>query len=64
MSSVDTNKPRLLTKYNDEVVGALKTELGLDNVMAVPKIVINRKHSFEGAYPPDRFIDEVIKGIS
>ncbi|OQX50837.1 MAG: hypothetical protein B5M53_11720 [Candidatus Cloacimonas sp. 4484_209] len=34
------------------------------NVMAVPKIVINKKHSFEGAYPPERFIDEVIKGIS
>ena len=36
--------PRLKQKYNDEVKGALKTELGLNNVMQVPtleKIVIN-----------------------
>ena len=36
--------PRLKTKYNDEVKGALKGQLGLSNVMQVPKldkIVIN-----------------------
>ena len=36
--------PRLKQKYNDEVKGALKTDLGLANVMQVPrieKIVIN-----------------------
>ena len=36
--------PRLKQKYNDEVKGALKTELGLPNVMQVPrmeKIVVN-----------------------
>jgi glutaredoxin-like protein len=35
---------------------------GLYNVMAVPRAVVNRGHSFEGAMPEDRFIDEVIKG--
>ena len=36
--------PRLKTKYNAEVLPALKEELGLDNVMQVPrfsKIVVN-----------------------
>jgi large subunit ribosomal protein L5 len=36
--------PRLKQKYNDEVKGALKTELDLANVMQVPrmeKIVVN-----------------------
>ena len=36
--------PRLKTKYLDEIKPALKTELGLDNVMQVPtltKIVVN-----------------------
>ena len=36
--------PRLKQKYNDEVKGALKTDLGLPNVMQVPrmeKIVVN-----------------------
>ena len=36
--------PRLKLRYREEIVGALKTELGLDNVMQVPrvtKIVIN-----------------------
>ena len=36
--------PRLKQKYHDEVKGALKSELGLANVMQVPtleKIVIN-----------------------
>jgi len=36
--------PRLKTKYNDQVKGALKDQLGLTNVMQVPrleKIVIN-----------------------
>jgi hypothetical protein len=31
------------------------------NVFAVPKVVINEKHSFEGALPEDRFIAEVLK---
>jgi glutaredoxin-like protein len=35
---------------------------GLYNVMAVPKTVINRGHSFEGAVPEERFIDELLKG--
>ena len=36
--------PRLKTRYNDEVAAKLKSELGIDNVMDVPrleKIVIN-----------------------
>ena len=36
--------PRLKTKYNDELRGSLKTTLGLDNIMEVPrlqKIVVN-----------------------
>ncbi len=36
--------PRLKARYNDEIAAALKTELGIENVMAVPKldkIVIN-----------------------
>jgi glutaredoxin-like protein len=37
---------------------------GLYNVMAVPKTVVNRGHSFEGALAEDRFIDEVLKGAS
>ena len=39
-----TSIPRLKQKYNDEVKGALKTDLGLPNVMQVPrmeKIVVN-----------------------
>jgi glutaredoxin-like protein len=37
---------------------------GLYNVMAVPKTVVNRGHSFEGAVPEDRFIEEVLRGAS
>jgi len=37
---------------------------GLYNVMAVPKTVVNRGHSFEGALPEDLFIDEVLRGAS
>jgi len=37
---------------------------GLYNVMAVPKTVVNRGHSFEGALPEDRFVDEVLRGAS
>lgn len=37
---------------------------GLYNVTAVPKIVVNRGHSFEGALSEDRFVDEVLKGAS
>ncbi len=39
-----TEKPRLKARYDDEVRGALKSELGLGNVMEVPrleKIVLN-----------------------
>ena len=37
---------------------------GLYNVMAVPRTVVNRGHSFEGALPEKRFIDEVLRGTS
>jgi alkyl hydroperoxide reductase subunit AhpF len=37
---------------------------GLYDVMAVPRTVINRTHSFEGAMPEERFIDEVLRGAS
>jgi alkyl hydroperoxide reductase subunit AhpF len=35
---------------------------GLYNVLAVPRTVVNRGHSFEGALPEERFIDEVLAG--
>jgi glutaredoxin-like protein len=35
---------------------------GLYDVMAVPRTVINRGHSFEGAVPEERFIDELTRG--
>jgi glutaredoxin-like protein len=35
---------------------------GLYNVMAVPRTVVNRGHSFEGAMPEERFVDEITKG--
>jgi glutaredoxin-like protein len=35
---------------------------GLYNVMAVPRTVVNRGHSFEGAMPEERFVDELLKG--
>ena len=35
---------------------------GLYNVMAVPRTVVNRGHSFEGAMPEERFIDEITLG--
>ncbi len=35
---------------------------GLYNVMAVPRTVINRGHSFEGVVPEERFIDEITRG--
>ncbi len=34
----------------------------LYNVMAVPKIVVNRSHSFTGALPEEKFVAEVING--
>jgi glutaredoxin-like protein len=37
---------------------------GLYNVMAVPKTVVNRGHSFEGAIPEERFVDEILRGAS
>lgn len=36
----------------------------LYNVMAVPRTVVNRSYSFEGAMPEERMIDEVLKGTS
>ncbi|HVM19416.1 MAG TPA: 50S ribosomal protein L5 [Egibacteraceae bacterium] len=44
MASTDTYVPRLKERYNSEVRARLKDELGLDNVMQVPrlsKIVVN-----------------------
>ncbi|MDO8390258.1 MAG: 50S ribosomal protein L5 [Actinomycetota bacterium] len=44
MTAATTSAPRLKLKYHDEVKGALKADLGLPNVMQVPKlekIVIN-----------------------
>jgi len=43
-TTTTTEAPRLKVKYNDEIRDRLKAELGLDNVMQVPKlekIVIN-----------------------
>jgi glutaredoxin-like protein len=37
---------------------------GLYDVMAVPKTVVNRGHSFEGAVPEERFVDEITRGAS
>lgn len=37
---------------------------GLYNVMAVPRTVVNRGYSFEGAMPEERFIDEITRGTS
>ncbi len=36
----------------------------LHEVMAVPKTVVNRSRSFEGALPEDRFIEEVVKAAA
>ena len=44
MSATDTYVPRLKERYHSEIRDQLKTELGLDNVMQVPrllKIVVN-----------------------
>ena len=35
---------------------------GLYNVMAVPRTVVNRGHSFEGLLQEERFVGEIIKG--
>lgn len=35
---------------------------GLYNVLAVPRTVVNRVHSFEGAMPEERMVDELLKG--
>ena len=32
-------------------------------VMGVPKVIINEKHSFEGALPFPMFIDKVLEAI-
>jgi large subunit ribosomal protein L5 len=43
-SQMVKERPRLKQRYEDEIRGALKTELGLDNVMEVPrleKVVLN-----------------------
>jgi glutaredoxin-like protein len=37
---------------------------GLYDVMAVPRTVVNRGHSFEGAIPEERFVDEITRGTS
>jgi len=54
--------PRLLKKYKEEIVAPLKEELGLDNIMAVPKMekivlnmgvgeaVQNKKHIEDAVY--------------
>ena len=34
------------------------------NVMAVPKTVVDGGHSFEGVLPEDRFVDQVLQGVS
>ena len=44
MATTTTERPRLKTKYNDEIRAQLKDTLGLSNIMEVPrleKIVIN-----------------------
>ena len=44
MTTATTTVPRLKQRYNDEIRAALKEQLGLDNIMQVPrfeKIVIN-----------------------
>jgi large subunit ribosomal protein L5 len=44
MAATETAIPRLKQRYQDEIKGALKSELGVDNVMQVPrltKIVVN-----------------------
>ena len=44
MSATDTYVPRLKTRYSEQVAPALKEQLGLDNVMQIPKltkIVVN-----------------------
>jgi glutaredoxin-like protein len=35
---------------------------GLYDVMAVPRTVVNRGHSFEGVVPEERFVDEIARG--
>ncbi len=37
---------------------------GLYNVMAVPRTVVNRTHSFEGAVPEERLADEITQGTA
>jgi len=39
MTAVETMPPRLLTKYRDEIRGQLKEQFGIDNEMAVPRLV-------------------------
>ena len=36
----------------------------LYNVLAVPRTIVNRSYSFEGAMPEERMIDEILKGTS
>lgn len=33
------------------------------SVQAVPKVVINKSHSFEGALPESQFLDEILKAL-
>ena len=64
--TTDTNiVPRLKTVYNDEIRGKLLTELGLSNVMEVPrleKIVINV--GVGGAIEHKQLIDKVVNEIT
>lgn len=64
--TTDTNiVPRLKTVYNDEIRGKLLTELGLSNVMEVPrleKIVINV--GVGGAIEQKQLIDKVVNEIT
>lgn len=39
MSSTDTYMPRLKARYRDDLRGRLQQQLGLDNVMQVPRLV-------------------------
>ena len=54
-------KPRLLTAYKEQVAPALKEELGLSNVMAVPrieKIVLNM--GVGDAVQNKRFLEDAV----
>lgn len=65
MSTSVTSAPRLKQKYNDEIKGALLQQLGLGNVMQVPKlekIVINV--GCGAAVDQKQLIDKVVEELS